>query len=378
MLSCSLLAVALLAAPAASASVFAESAARLWLSQHGAPKRDELAELRTANPEAYAIVNALLSKKALGLLDPKHPRASFSKEVPVASADQEASSWRQLLASPGEQHQAEVQTAPHRDWLNWKPQNTADDDVMVQNVLGSVSDLHAEVQPAPRHDWLNWKPQSATDDAVMVKNMLGPVADVKDNTASLLSHSYSQQATPPVIDTVATKREIPEAALVKESGGNLDLDVKWWQSGSSSLVNSASEMQPRSWVQSSHGRRQGAINSNPATVAAAYLTGLDLTGNSDAPAAYKKSTPKKSLRALSTSSNVLQSFSWNDDDKRAMEEGSKSKFMAPGVKKSLISWLDDVHNEPEAQKSQRQVHSSYSSDPKVLEKDQHLLQALLH
>merc|ERR1711939_417652 len=99
----SLLVFALLAAPAAAASILAESAARLWLSQHGAPKPDELAELRTANPEAYALVKTLLSKRSLGLLDPKHPTASFSKVAPVESADQGPEVFEKFYA-PGELH----------------------------------------------------------------------------------------------------------------------------------------------------------------------------------------------------------------------------------------------------------------------------------
>jgi len=344
---CSLLFLALLAAPATSASVFAESAARLWLSQHGAPKRDELAELRTANPEAFAIVKALLSKRSLGLLDPKHPTASFSNQqiVPEASADQESPSWRQLLAPPGG-------AAP--------PIPTV-----------STVALPYAAMPAPPRDWLNWKPQSsvAVDD-VIVQNVGGPVADLKDKKLGLLSqsHTVSQQEIPqwaaaaPVIDTPAIKREIPQAAPVKKSGvykvkraAMVKLDA---------IVKRASET--------------AAAYSNPATQAAAYLTGLDLTGDSNAPSSHKKSTPRKSLRALSTS-NALQSFSFedNDDEEPAIEGRSKSKMIAPRVnsKKSLMSWLTAVHNEPEAQK--RLPHSSYSSDPKVLEQDKHLLKALL-
>merc|ERR1719272_2179932 len=52
--------------------------ARAWLSAHAAPQADELAELRDVNPDAYALVKALLTKRSLGLLDPKHPTASFA------------------------------------------------------------------------------------------------------------------------------------------------------------------------------------------------------------------------------------------------------------------------------------------------------------
>jgi len=136
----------------------AETFARSWMQKHeGAqPQGDELAELKTQNPEAYAIVKALLTKRSLGLLDPRHPSASFAKPAPVSedaasgpeafaklaspanvpdheiSASQEASTVYQAVSAP----------AGHRDWLNWKPKTSAaDDEAMVNNVLGAVADL---------------------------------------------------------------------------------------------------------------------------------------------------------------------------------------------------------------------------------------------
>lgn len=53
---------ALFVAPAAAASVAASSAAESWLQSHKSPTDDQLKQLAGANPEAYAIVNALLSK----------------------------------------------------------------------------------------------------------------------------------------------------------------------------------------------------------------------------------------------------------------------------------------------------------------------------
>jgi hypothetical protein len=83
-----LLTLALLATPFASASSdSAVSEARLFLRRHVAqpPQADELAELRTENPEAYGLVKALLTKRSLGLLNPRRPTASFAAH----SADQQ-------------------------------------------------------------------------------------------------------------------------------------------------------------------------------------------------------------------------------------------------------------------------------------------------
>lgn len=123
------------------------------------PTTDELAELKGENPEAYALVKALLTKRSLGLLDPRHPTAKFAgaEQQHPQTAEQGPDAFSQF-ASRGTQeghssHQeaqtskasvpyAEVKGTAHQDWLNWKPQNTAaDDDTMVQNVLGAVAEL---------------------------------------------------------------------------------------------------------------------------------------------------------------------------------------------------------------------------------------------
>jgi hypothetical protein len=334
MQSWSILVFALLAAPAASASLFAENAARLWLSQHGNPGHDQLAELRTANPEAYAIVKTLLSKRSLGLLDPKHPTASFSKVAPVASVEQGPEVFENLL-SPEERHHHNVMSAVSK--------------------AATVAMPYAEVAPAAQRDWLNWKPQSSDDvvvqaapaelptDDAMVQHAVGAFVDQKDKKATgLLSQSQSVQEIPqwvsaaPVIDTPAATQEIPDTSPVKKSRGYADFSV---------MAEGASQTPPSSY---------------PATKAMAYLTGLDLTGDSDAQSAHKKFAPRKSLRALSTSSNVLQSFDWDDDDEKpAMKDRSNSNFIAPKVnsKKSLMGWLVEENNEPEAQKGRKSTHT---------------------
>jgi len=53
---------ALWAAPVAGSSDSTLSAATAWLKSHKSPTGDQLGELQNSNPEAFAIVNALLSK----------------------------------------------------------------------------------------------------------------------------------------------------------------------------------------------------------------------------------------------------------------------------------------------------------------------------
>lgn len=160
----SALVLALLAVGASAARKSSSSAslsqAREWLRSHGpAPPQDELQELKGANPEAYAIVKALLTKRALGLLDPRHPTASFAPgqtaaaAPPMSSVDFAASVGVKAEASSGAASEASddaVEVAPppvhhsHKDWLNWRPADSAaEDDAQVQQVLGTVSQLRA-------------------------------------------------------------------------------------------------------------------------------------------------------------------------------------------------------------------------------------------
>jgi len=61
--------------------------ARAFLRAHaGQPQQDQLSELKQENPEAFAIVTALLMKRQLGILDPHHPTTSFNTQVEKKSS----------------------------------------------------------------------------------------------------------------------------------------------------------------------------------------------------------------------------------------------------------------------------------------------------
>jgi len=136
--------LAILAAPVASSSVSASSTeARLWLGSHGgAPSGDQLAALKIANPAAYAMVTALLSKRSLGLLDPKHPSATLS--APAPEQDEQA-------AAPDVEEAPQAAAAPRHDWLNWRPQKAStDDESQVQNMLAAVAELRGGAPPVKK------------------------------------------------------------------------------------------------------------------------------------------------------------------------------------------------------------------------------------
>merc|ERR1719235_2009991 len=70
------------------------------------PDKQGLDELRATNPDAYAIVNALLTKRSLGMLNMRHPSASFK---PTNDApQQEGPSAVDVLRSSEPQNAASV------------------------------------------------------------------------------------------------------------------------------------------------------------------------------------------------------------------------------------------------------------------------------
>lgn len=202
-----LLATHLASAVLVSTGVSAEATARVWFQEHKAPTGDELAELKAQNPTAYAIVKALLTKRSLGLLDPRHPSASFAAPPPkeiedahVAGADAFAK-----FAKPGE-----MKVAP-----------------AVQSISSSAASqtaMYPEVSAPQHHDWLNWRPQqSALDDDTMVKNVLGAVAELKgksanDVTKPLLARHRSENTSPLAADEM--EMDLTEDENTRQEGSS--------------------------------------------------------------------------------------------------------------------------------------------------------------
>lgn len=164
----------------AGTAVAAEKVARTWLEVHShSAQPDELDALKSENPSAYALVKALLTKRSLGLLNPRHPTASFAPEKPTDDAEQPSGPAAFAnIVSPGELNQA----------------RTADE------VAADVPAVYAEAPKPEHHDWLNWKPtaSAADSDEAMVQNVLGAVAQLKGgNTGNLLKSRGSSQGTTP-------------------------------------------------------------------------------------------------------------------------------------------------------------------------------------
>jgi hypothetical protein len=139
--------------------------AKMWMKAHD-PSADEagMTDLKSTDPNAYAIVQALLTKKSLGLLDPSHPSAAFGGTAPKKhksfqeEAEQEGltqdspspavsememqSSMPYPTARTSSQPYPEV--SDHHDPWNYKAVHSDDD--LVNSVIGE--EAPAQVQPA--------------------------------------------------------------------------------------------------------------------------------------------------------------------------------------------------------------------------------------
>jgi len=118
--------------------------AREWLRTHENPDEAGMEELKATNPDAYAIVQALMTKKSLGLLNPRHPNAFGGyQDAPgskgtMSTVTVEAPPQMAAVST-------ETQVASHSDFFNWKPHD--DDDAMVANIDAPPSPV-AKVAPS--------------------------------------------------------------------------------------------------------------------------------------------------------------------------------------------------------------------------------------
>lgn len=134
------------------------------------PQADEMAELRAADPNNYAVVQALLAKQSMGLLNPRHPSEGFASTGPHLSAEGAAS-----LAKM----EAEVKPRP------------APVEAREEVKAAAAQPLYPEAGAA-QHNWMNFKAEDS-DDAVLasVGVSVGP------DDGSLLSEGKAAQSIMP-------------------------------------------------------------------------------------------------------------------------------------------------------------------------------------
>lgn len=120
--------------------------AREWLRTHEDPDQAGMEELKTTNPDAYAIVQALITKKSLGLLNPKHPNAFGGYQGAPGKGMMSTDVVDPQPEVPVAAVTTQTQHSSNQNFFNWKPHD--DDDAMVSNVLGAVASLKNGASPA--------------------------------------------------------------------------------------------------------------------------------------------------------------------------------------------------------------------------------------
>lgn len=261
---------------------------------------------RLQNPEAYAIVKALLTKRSLGLLDPKHPTASFTKTDDKSSSEDQGPEAFAKFASPGELTQRSQSPPP-------------------------VDVPYAEVQSAPAHrDWLNWKPQNSADnDEAMVQNVLGAVAELKGKKAGLLA-----------------KRESNDNALVADAAAMSDDSAKL--SGQAPPVQPAPAAHQNSYLKG---------------------LGMDLSGDMPKVVATSDDKPKQISQAQSSSNSYLASFSWDDSKPQEQPQAKveQPEVKVDPKEANLLSWLGVVKKTPPKQRAVAAAKPAQPSNPYIMD-----------
>jgi len=215
--------------------------------------------LKGANPEAFAIVQALLTKRSLGLLDPKHPTASMVAPRKEDAVERGPEAFANLAAPTSHIRAAEPAAAPqvelpyanvkatHHDWLNWKPQAAGADDAMVANALSmvggmaggaSVAHVEAPVEApeAPAPLAVESAPAQPASDWGSIGGMWG------------MSAKPHHKAAPVVATYEAAPQEAAQVAATKSKDWNSVEQTK--QSGDdkavSSLLNMVAQLKGKS------------------------------------------------------------------------------------------------------------------------------------
>jgi hypothetical protein len=128
--------------------------AEAWMRDNPDPDSAGMDDLKNSDPNAYAIVSALLMKQQVGLLDPANPTgkrpeaehesaADIMRDAPTIQGTEGMAMSEMAIKAPVRQA-----ALTHDPWA-FKPHD--DDEAMVSNVLGAVSGLTGSSMPsAPR------------------------------------------------------------------------------------------------------------------------------------------------------------------------------------------------------------------------------------
>lgn len=249
------------------------AAAWLWLRVHAwdtQPSSDDLGDLKTTDPNAYAMVRALLAKQQMGVLNFQHPSAGFADTTPHLSAEGAASLARMEASVAKKRAPVEAAAAPtrqesnalypeagtsHHNWLNWKSDNTddqilaglgadssdstgsllAESSVPVSSPVSALQDDPAPLAPSvniagmqiPK---LNWGSNTHYDHVRAPKAKLAAIADAKPQFMTRQTHDYNAPGGIDFSEFIPSAEQKPQAppkaALVKTDAILSGLDFK--------------------------------------------------------------------------------------------------------------------------------------------------------
>lgn len=273
-----------------------------WLRTHAgqSPDVSGLDELKASNPDAFSIVNALLTKRSMGLLNSKKPMSVADHLTIDASSDLSSQGSVEAVALPHPE-------PSHKNWLNWKPN---DDEAMVNNVLGMVSQLRGGATPSQTEVAPEEKPASAPHNRA--------AATPNDTEPAVQASTAAVQSEPPVrAKTVPAEDHADDAATEKPMPGMLS--VSWGNVYAGTAVHDQAATAKNSQLAMEVMPTQEKPNP--------YLSNVDFSN--DAPA-HMKETPREAqnnpyLKDLGTAPKVspeptkpartgfnpLSSFSWS-------------------------------------------------------------------
>jgi len=318
-----ILSVVVLGAAGSLASTSAAARAKVWLRQHQAPDEAGLEDLKNSDPNSYAIVQALLMKQQAGLLDPANPAGTRHEEhESAADIMRSAPSIEGAPESISEVAiSAPVKHAVFTHGNPWAFKAKDDDEAMVSNVLGAVSEL---------------KPSAPSSSLISSRR------------SSTEASSSSLNADMDLMNMVGSGSDLGASApRTQQSQGNFYGIKMGWGEKAAPAAPPASMSQQSSYVAPavSHANPYlDGINFNnqaaPAPQAPeasmikqnSYLSGINFPGHQQAAAA-----------PVSKSGSELTSFSW--DEYSDVASGKVQPRRAAPVETQYIQRVEDKVDE---------------------------------
>jgi len=353
MLALRLVTLALLSitAQASRTSATASARAKQWMTDN--PDQAGLNDLKGSDPNAFAIVQALLAKQQLGLLDPKHPTANFAKKQ--GDDDEQESAADIMRAAPtidvgsGAMPVSEMavsepvhHTYSSGSMWNYKQHKTDEDDAMVQSVLGTVAQIAPVASSSSTHSLLtSRRSTSSTSDSAM--------------NGDMAAFGFGGQHSMATSEAQDDQRPAPVAPRRQSGSSGFGMPTMEWgnrYAGTPQKDQPQPAAVPASMSQqTSHLRAAAKPVAQPAPVVESmasnpYLSGIDFSG--DVPAKPKASMAQRSLVTRKPTQAELASNPYLDginfDNKSPAAEQPQVEAPHPvasmAQKRSYLSQID--------------------------------------